>query len=352
MRRVIPPRVVTPAPEIDAKFDPRTGNTGRWLGGDVAFSLPLGDGRVWWGFGDTHWAFPGDPVPRPNRRGGFFTNDSMAIQTGMDPATATFEFFSHISRTNLFEIPGGTHYAWVQSAIVLGGDLYVWAQRVRASDNQVDAGWALFRQSSVLTTDPAFFNPVLLYQSGDTKLRPVHSPYEFLGYVFAFALDHGVGWRLCRWTGANLSAGTVGTPEYLTATNTWSTNVAQAKLIATSDFTAEGSVTKMPDGRWVLAETALDYPRMKLRLRIANDVGGPYRDLNPPFVYDPPENAKPDVMTYAGRAHQWVDGALVMSYADNRPWLDANSQEIPGGIADDMSTYWPKFVRVVPPSWD
>lgn len=344
-----PAPVVVKAPELGAKFDPRTGNTGRWRGGDVAFSMPMGDGRVLWLFGDTHWAFPWQPMPPTDRRDGFFTSDSIAMQHGMDPATATFEFTSHLARTNLFEIPGGTHYAWAQSCILIGEHLYVWSQRVQRSDWTVNAGWCVHRVLDARTKDPAWWNPEMIYESGNTDVRPVHTPVLVGGYVQVLTLKSQNHWLLARWSVADLVAGRITAVTYK-AGDSWVPNPAEADQLAGSAIAGEGSTHQRADGKWFLTESAMDFPQTKMIVRQADSMGGTYTELTPPFVYDAPENSKDEVWVYAARAHSWMPGpGLVLSYCDNRPWLTEDSEPIPGGIADDLSTYWPKFIRVMPP---
>jgi len=75
----------TPWPEADALFhqDPR------WLGGDDAYSVDLGNGRVLWLFGDSFIA----TSAKRSRRESQMVRNSIAIQHGYDPATAKMEFF-------------------------------------------------------------------------------------------------------------------------------------------------------------------------------------------------------------------------------------------------------------------
>ncbi len=60
-----------------------------WLGADVASSVDLGSGRTLWLFGDT-WI---DPSGRGTRRGVRMVSNSVAIQTGTDPATSAIAFY-------------------------------------------------------------------------------------------------------------------------------------------------------------------------------------------------------------------------------------------------------------------
>lgn len=59
----------------------------RWLGADAAYSVPLQDGRVLWLFGDTFVATSDAHVRTESE----MVRNTVAIQRGDDPRTATFE---------------------------------------------------------------------------------------------------------------------------------------------------------------------------------------------------------------------------------------------------------------------
>src|SRR4051794_33801283 len=60
----------------------------RWLGGDGAYSIDLGDDRTLWLFGDSFIA----TSPALTRRESTLVRNSVAVMTGRDPHTATMEF--------------------------------------------------------------------------------------------------------------------------------------------------------------------------------------------------------------------------------------------------------------------
>jgi hypothetical protein len=60
-----------------------------WVGADVASSVDLGGGRILWLFGDT-WI---DPTGRGTRQGATMVSNSVAIQTGTDPANSRIVFY-------------------------------------------------------------------------------------------------------------------------------------------------------------------------------------------------------------------------------------------------------------------
>lgn len=397
-----------PAHDLTARFDPRTGTTGNWLGGDCAATVPLGDARILWLFNDT---FKGTGTgPWNDRVGAQFVNDSIAIQSGPDLATAGLEFLFAPGGGNWFTIPGGTHYAWPEGGIVLDGDLYVTSKRILASAGEsYDAGWCLHKIPAALTTDPAAWSPTLLYQSGDTDTRPILSLYDGLdGYVYAFGLKLRHGWRWARWARADFTAGLGGTVTW-NQIFSWATDPASAFQLAESYFAADGSVHKRADGRWVIVESGGGrVPKHLVQARVCEGPsfapGNFYYPLPPTFqvgdrvaetatgavgtitaasganrtvkldafsgggvitrttaqltlgtgtnrgIYAPLENFVSDARNYAAKAHPALAGpGLVCSYVDSRPWLDGFGTPLSGGLAYDLGTYSPKFIRVRPP---
>ncbi len=400
-----------PAPDLDARFDPRTGDTGDWLGADCAASLPLGDGRVLWLFNDTFWRTGGSGIPT-DRIGADFEHDSIAVQHGTDLATSAVTFHRRPGGGAWFPV-SDTHHAWPEGGIVLDGDLYVTSKRVLTADPLgPDAGWCVHRVPRVLETPVESWEPHLLYESGDTDTRPVLSLYEDDGHVYAFGLKLRHGWRQARWSRADFVAGDLGAVTWNTTTE-WSTDPASAFQFADSYMAAEGSVHRRPDGRWVIVESGGgEFPRLLVQARVADgpefrpanhyhpippllQVGDAVDDLESGFsgmvtevtgtartvqldpiwggsvhpgrtaeqlrprtatqrgIYTPPQNAVADSQNYAGKAHPHLSsdegGGLVCSYVDARPWLGADLAPVPGGLAHDLSTYWPKFFRVRAP---
>ena len=72
-------------PEYDALFTRTEG----WTGADGAYSLPLTDKVTLWLFGDT-WI---GPVVDGRHKDATMINNSIALQTGKDPATASVKFY-------------------------------------------------------------------------------------------------------------------------------------------------------------------------------------------------------------------------------------------------------------------
>src|SRR5262245_31271393 len=71
-------------PEADALFH----RDKRWIGGDGAYSVDLGQERVLWLFGDSFNA----QTTEGGRRDSVMVRNSVAIQTGYDPSRAFLQF--------------------------------------------------------------------------------------------------------------------------------------------------------------------------------------------------------------------------------------------------------------------
>lgn len=114
-----------PWPEADALFHqgPRFG------GADGAYTIDLGGDRILWLFGDTS-------VLRTlgQTSDGFFLRNSVAIQTGLDPATAYMEHYwrwDGDEARSFFPEPDPTHWLWPGSGIRLGDTLLIFLGTLR-----------------------------------------------------------------------------------------------------------------------------------------------------------------------------------------------------------------------------
>src|SRR5207249_6485136 len=108
-------------PEADQLFrsDPR------WLGSDDAYSVPLGDDRTLWLFGDTF-------VDGSTRRDAAFVRNSIGIQHGNDPTRASIEFgWGRARDGSFFEAPDGVWY-WPLHGARIGGRLVLFMMQVRS----------------------------------------------------------------------------------------------------------------------------------------------------------------------------------------------------------------------------
>jgi hypothetical protein len=135
-------------PEADQLFrsDPR------WLGGDAAFSVDLGAGRVLWLFGDS---FVARKAPT-SREASIMVRNSVAIQTGYDPAHATLKFYWRMRRGQPadFAPPEGKMWFWPAHGIRLGDRLLLFYSRVATEHKKDSLGFRLVGWTAFLIENP------------------------------------------------------------------------------------------------------------------------------------------------------------------------------------------------------
>jgi len=408
--------------EYENKFDPRTGNTGMWLGSDVARSIPIpGTNRTLWIFADTLWRTTTTPTVPTTRSGYQFTNSSLAMQTGTDLATATVTFHRAPGGGNWFNIDA-SYLCWPIDAIFIGNDLYVFGMRVNSANPMgSEAGWTVHRipnaKNLPITSWPV---ATLLYASAETGSRPIYSPYDGGdGYIYIYGIarsatgNQNAGWRWCRWPVSALTGTQQNLIEWWNGTG-WqygdSTQFSSVPSLSIADnqITAEGSVhQRVSDSRWMITESVGPWglgkqdvsmrltqsdngfggwigwgangylpppPQMQpgdyvkeggiytakvlainsdgqrfLRFEIDNSYGlRPVSSLvsanrTERYVYrNPRMDPDPGYFNYAVKSHPNLsdERGLVASFVDNSSVTALNN---------DLSVYWPKFIRVKPP---
>lgn len=291
--------IIEPADDLSNRFDPRLGGTGNWLGSDCAASIQLDATRVLWLWNDT-WkknpSFPNYLVDK--RQHAFFVNNSLTVQTGLDLATATLDFYFGASNGNMFDVPGGTHYAWPEGAIILDGDLYVMSKRTAIADWQANSGFCLHKIPAVASTDPSLWaaSVVFLYQSGNTDCRPNLSLQdgaptdvdEGVNYVYGHALKAQDGWRRGRLPRSEFKTGNFTNLKW-SQFLTWTSDPTQAVEMADSFISADGSLHKRAsDGRWFLVEMGGEYPQGFLQIRnVARSGDGNYYPADNYYPWPP-----------------------------------------------------------------
>ena len=119
-----PPRSV-PWPAAEALFhqDPR------WLGGDGVYSVDLGQGRVLWLFSDSFIATSSANTRSASR----IVRNSIALQTGYDPATASRRFFWSASGNGpdaFFIDPNSPKWFWPAHGVRIGNMLLIFLTEI------------------------------------------------------------------------------------------------------------------------------------------------------------------------------------------------------------------------------
>ena len=130
---------VEPLPRYDAMFQRTCG----WIGGDGAYTTALNDNRFLWLFGDT---FVGD-VKDGRRVDSRLINNSMAIQTGKEPQSASIEFIYRRLSDGLPEAmvkpQDAIGWLWPFHGVRTADGLFLFLLQVERTDNRSTFGFRL-----------------------------------------------------------------------------------------------------------------------------------------------------------------------------------------------------------------
>lgn len=348
----------SPWPEFEALFrsDPA------WLGGDDAYSIPLGDERHLWLFGDSFVA----PTVPGDRRSARFVNNTVAIQTGDDPRTATLEFhWGHDDSGRaraVFEDPEDGIHLWPGDGAMVAGRLVLFFMRIGGTDGglpvETPEGLVGFRIAgwSAAVVDEPGRHPS---EWEPRFLTPVNVPFaELVGNAGVFVDDGhlhahahpsagargapGSGSYLCRWPVESVVEGD------LTGATWWHDGrwVPPASLAGPPTMVLSPPLTEFTvhhhGGRWY-ATQLLRLGTGDLAIRSARH---PTAGWSAPIEIHRAAEVGPDsdhdVIAYAGKSHPALtdDGAWLVTYATNTRALDT--------IYDRMDLYFPHCRRYRP----
>lgn len=312
-----------PLPAYDALFrrDPR------WRGADAAYSVDLGGGRILWLFGDTFVAPPG----KPTRAGAAMVRNSLAIQEGLDPATARLTF--HLGENegqpaDVFPSPQRDRWLWPGPGLRLGDRLLLSFMVIGPSNDALGFG-------TVGTTAWLVENPDDPPSRWRHRVLPLPASRHGVAVgVGAWLVDgddllafspvepgsHDV-WLL-RWSLADVRAGNLQNPR-------WS----DAPVFRNGQ--TEFSVHRR--GQEYVAIQVDGFGGTNVAIRRAPRPEGPWTMPEP--VYRPAESDRSGILVYSAKAHPWLspDG-VVVSYCTNH--LDFAT------LVGDEALYYPSFVRL------
>lgn len=336
-------------PEAEALFrsDPR------WLGADAALSVPLDDRRTLWLFGDTFVA-TSDAF---TRRESEMVRNTIAIQTGRDPRTASIAF--HWGRDEddspaSFFPERGERWYWPGHGIRLEeGPLVLFLYAMVATPGR-GLGFACEGYAVAWIDDPdappASWSPRLLEAAPSPfDAVPATAVVRDGDHVVALAIrQEGThAGALVRYPAARLAAGELDGVEWWAGEGRgWvpeSTVGATGPAFVIDDAGAEGSLHRDDrDGSFVHV-ASYGFGASTIGVRTAPSLTGPWSP--PRTVYHPPESDGPRPFVYAAKAHPELVGPdpadLVVTYVANR--LEFEELLTEEGTRD---LYWPRFVLV------
>jgi hypothetical protein len=328
-----------PWPEADSLFrgDPL------WLGGDDAYSIDLGRGRVLWLFGDSFVATSG----ARSRRRATMVRNSVAIQQGYDPSTASMQFYWREAdgAPGSFFAPPGASWFWPGHGIQLDGTLIVFLMKIRTTS---DGQWfEVFDWTAVRVANPDA-------DPSQWELEWLAVPSNNFGvivgsasvlqidqHVYAFGARepdvHDV--YVVRWPASDVIAGNLSEPYWWAGdASGWvpQSSLTQLPPPVLEQAQTEFTVHLEPAAGEFLQVQTIGFGAATLGVRWSSSLTGPWSCLQ--SIYEPLEARRSDALIYAGKAHPELLGAdVVLTYV-------VNSTDF-GRLVDDDWIYYPRFLR-------
>lgn len=316
-----------------------------WVGADVASSVDLGGGRILWLFGDT-WI---DPTGTGTRKAATMISNSVAIQTGTNPAEARIEYFwgkTADGRPAALFPDRGDERLWFGNGVRVDDRVVLFFSRtIRVTTG---LGFDQIGWSAVMVEDPDADPP-------SWRPRPLETPANPLGilvgcaavirqgdYVYALGSQNPVKSHpvfAARWPAEQVRQGELMQPEWWAGDRVgWVPDTSSAPRWPMFE-NAQSELTVHVDaatGRFLAVHTQ-GFGAADVTMRAAPVLTGPW--TTPVVIHRPSEYYRPNVMIYAAKAHPHLTGAdLVLTYA-------TNTLERPE-LASDTSVYFPRFVRL------
>jgi len=328
---------VEPWPEADALFR----SNSKWLGSDGAYSVDLGNGRTLWLFGDTF-------ISRSflnSRRLSTMIRNSVAIQSGYDPSTASIEFYWRTQNGNplsFFPEDNDTWF-WPAHGIALEDKLFIFLMATCSTSEGLgfeNIGW---RAVSISNPEqpPAEWelewldtpeNPFGLIVSG--------SAIQVGEHVLAFSVkepEHTI--HLVRWPVVEVMNEDLSQPQWWAGEeNGWvlQQDLEEKPQALFSEGHNEFTVHYEPLLEQYLEVQTVGFGKSDLGYRLSDSPAGTWAPIE--LFYRPEEYQIPDILIYAAKAHPHLEGAsLVLTYATN---IVGYGQLV---VRDDL--YYPRFLR-------
>jgi len=335
-------------PEADQLFK----QDSRWRGADAANSIDLGGGRILWTFGDAFVDINEDPSLR-HRRTAKFIRNSIAIQKGYDPTTATFQPYwqeDEAGKPSSFFRSEGDVFYWPGGGLVLDDKLLVYLMRIRNSDAKL--GFSVVGWGAVLVDnpqeDPSNWHMTFI-ATPQNSLRVIVGSGSSLrreNWIYSFGSDRTTshGLYLTRLPVADALAADFSTLQWWNeAEDSW-TNQDEIDVLSLKptldDGQTEFTVHYEPIIESFLLTQFTSFPRSPIAVRNAQKLTGPWSLPRNVFTPEEADPTRKGTMTYAAKVHpeQAADG-LAVTYCTNA--------SNPGIVVEDESLYYPRFLRFV-----
>jgi len=313
----------------------------RWLGGDGAASVDLGDGRVLWLFGDSFI----DPSGSGVRRTSGLIRNSVAIQTGYDPTRASMQFAwkTKNGKPAAFFASRGKNWFWPASGIRVGKRLLIFLMEIKTAGNALGfeaCGWKAVLIHNPQEEPDRWRSTYLKSPQRQGLIVGAGSALMENGYLMAFAAD-GTGRKvyLVRWPERSVRAGTLASPQWWGGDGAgWIGPAADSKgpQPVLSEGQTEFSVGYQSQLRRYLQVQTLSLVNPCLAVATSAALTGPWSGHT--CVFSPPEQGMPDLLIYAGKSHPMLQGAdAAFTYCTNT----INEER----LLADRTIYFPRMLR-------
>lgn len=326
-------------PEADVMFrrDPY------WLGGDTSTSIDLGGGRVLWLFGDSFIA----SMRGQSRAEATFVRNSVAIQRGYDPSSATLQFYWRVDgpRPTSFFADNGDRWYWPATVVLIDRSLLIFLTETRRIDHGL--GFENTGMTAIIVDNPQ--DTPDLWRVNEIPIPPNESGV-FIGfaetirvedYVYAFSKQEATNEvYLIRWSLEELSTGSLEGAEWWSGdTDQWvrTEESGEKARPVFSDTPTDFSIHYDQNLKKFVQLQTWGFGSAVVAMRTAAKLTGPWSDRQ--IIYRPGESRRPDAMVYGGKGHIHLIGAdIVATY-------NANSA-IFSNLLKDQSIYYPRFIRI------
>ena len=326
-------------PEADLLFRKEAS----WLGADDAYSIDLGNSRVLWLFADSFVALR----PGGTRHQSKMIRNSVAIQQGYDPPSASIKFYWHTKHGEPASFFGEQRdvWYWPGDGIVVGGRLLVFLMKIHAT--KTGLGFEAFGWAAVAIDNPHD-------EPSRWRVRWLNVPANDLNviigsasllragdFVYAFSVQEPAGKHdvyLVRWPVDRAAEGDLREPFWWCGSDQWvtQTQLKQKPAVVFSEAQTEFTVHFDSTLKRYIQIQTVGFGAASMALRSASEITGSWSGLEP--FYRPPESDRAGIFVYAGKAHPELKGGdLILTYV-------ANNSNF-GALVDDRSIYYPRFLK-------
>src|SRR5580765_1762752 len=304
-----------------------------WLGADDAYSVPIGQGKSVWLFGDT---FAGD-VGNKDRNKTTMVRNSVGVTTCITDKPCTIQYFWKNQKTpkprSFFDTGTDEEWYWPMDGYLDGDKLYVSLMIVR---NKPGAGpsdafgfeidgtrWATVSNALALPDEWK----ISIKDLTKKELWPGSSIVrdgDFVLFYTQASQGEGKGYMIVMRVPVNKIDSPEKNFEYLGNDGKWHAGLPHGDAQHVIDQAiSEMSVRYHPSTKkWVAISPGIEFPSKRVIARTADSPIGPWSQPQDIFEFPEMKAANPiydkDTFCYATKEHtEFEDGNVVMTYACN-----------------------------------